>query len=87
MYNKMPFPRKEMQYNGQKKNGKENPTNNVLRRTDNTIAQRQRTTEQTTIYKTLHAKLNIQPLITGGELRCSGRVGGPTPLVTPVVLL
>ena len=26
----MPFPRKEMQYNGQKKNGKENPTNNVL---------------------------------------------------------
>ena len=26
----MPFLRKEMQYNGQKKNGKENPTNNVL---------------------------------------------------------
>jgi hypothetical protein len=50
------------------------------RRTDNTMAKRKRTKEQTTNYKTQSITHKVKyrvirtPLITGGELRCSGRV-------------
>ena len=45
----------------------------VYRRTDNTMAKRKSTKEQTTIYKTENRITRTQ-LKTGGELRCSGRV-------------
>jgi hypothetical protein len=42
------------------------------------MATKKRTTGQTMIYNTPHIKLNIEqdkPIKTGGEVRCSGRVG------------
>ena len=45
---------------------------------------KQRSTKHT--YKT-EDRVTRTPLKTGGELRCSGRVAVPAPLVTPVVLI
>jgi len=45
---------------------------------------KQRSTKQ--IYKTKD-RVTRTPLRTGGELRCSGGVAVPAPLVAPVVLI
>jgi hypothetical protein len=45
---------------------------------------KQRSTKHT--YKTKD-RVTRTPLKTGGELRCSGMVAVPAPLVTPVVLI
>ena len=48
------------------------------RRTDSTMAKRKSTKGQTTIYKTYiknKDRVTRAPIKTGGELRCSGRVG------------
>jgi hypothetical protein len=45
---------------------------------------KQRSTKHTHKTKDLVTRT---PLKTGGELRCSGRVAVPAPLVTPVVLI
>ena len=45
---------------------------------------KQRSTKHT--HKTRN-RVTRTPLKTGGELRCSGRVAVPAPLVAPVVLL
>ena len=45
---------------------------------------KQRSTKHT--YKTKD-RVTRTPLKTGGELRCSGRVAVPAPLVAPVVLI
>jgi hypothetical protein len=47
-------------------------------------------TKKKKIYKTLHRKLKIErhdPIKTRGELKCSGRVVVPVPLVALVMLL
>jgi hypothetical protein len=47
--------------------------------TNNIMVNRKRSKGQTMIYNILHRKLknNTNPTKTGGELRCSGRVGSP----------
>jgi hypothetical protein len=47
-------------------------------RTDNTMAKRKRTKGNTTLKKTKD-RVTRTPLETGGELRCSGRVGSSCP--------
>ena len=45
---------------------------------------KQRSTKHTHRYKD---RVTRTPLKTGGELKCSGRVGIPAPLVAPNVLI
>ena len=47
----------------------------IIRRTDNTIGQKDKTKSQTTIYKTLKIDQHEPHLKSGGELRCSGMIG------------
>jgi hypothetical protein len=58
------------------------------RRTDNpcTMVIRKRTKGQTTIYKTKD-RATRSPLKSGSEIRCSGMLAVPAPLVAPVVLI
>ena len=58
---------------------KENRQHNDQKKKD-----KQRSTKHT--HKTKD-RVTRTPLKTGGELRCSGRVAVPAPLVTPVVLI
>jgi hypothetical protein len=59
-----------------KKNRQHNGQKKKYKRTNNDL-------------QNIHIKLTVTrtPLKTEGELRCSGRVGVPAPLVAPVVLI